>query len=390
VDCHTNWREGATAGWLQVSVDTGFASTERREAVKGVLAVLAAVLVLALLVVLVVFRLLIHRPIGALLSSLDDLANREGDLTRRLDGSAHHEMGLVSRLFNDFVEKIHAIVVAINGRVRGLFRSADELADQAQGILRSNTQVAEGLAGLTGTADELRAGAAGAAQTIRRIYTDIDGIVSLIETTKQSSRHNVDSIDRAVRKTEEFADTVSALLAKTREVVGQVGKIDRIAAQTNLLSLNAAIEAARAGEHGRGFAVVATEVRALADETASLTRSIDEILASFVKDVERTGGFMTDTRELMAQVSTSSGSTERDLAAAAQRADGLHRDFNQVNDTVAAQSRLAEDIATHVLQASDEARRTRATAEQLSRLSQDLRGSVQAVAGESAKFRVQG
>lgn len=387
VDCHSNWKEGGTAGWLQVGVDTGFAADERRQTLQGVFGVLAAVLVPAMLIVFLVFRLMIGRPIGALLSNLDDLAHREGDLTRLLDGSARHEMGLVSRLFNEFVNKIRAIVEAIKGRLTGLFHSADQLATQAQEILQANTHVAENLSGVAGTADHMRESSTVAARAIARIYQDIDGIVSLIEATRVSSRENGLSIGRAMEKTQRFAETVGALLTKTREVVGQVGQISKIASQTNLLSLNAAIEAARAGEHGRGFAVVAGEVRNLADETATLTHSIDTILASFVQDVERTSQFMDETKGLMSQVSTSSETTDLELNRASERTAGLQRDFNQVNDTVAEQNHLAESIAEHILQASEEASRTRQTADQLTRLSEELRASVQAVAAASAKFK---
>ncbi len=291
VDCHSNWKEGGTAGWLQVGVDTGFAADERRQTLQGVFGVLAAVLVPAMLIVFLVFRLMIGRPIGALLSGRP--GPPRGDLTRLLDGSARHEMGLVSRLFNEFVNKIRAIVEAIKGHLMGLFHSADQLATQAQEILQANTHVAENLSGVAGTADPARV-LDRCGQAIARIYQDLDGIVSLIEATR---------VRRGRRPFHRPGDGKDSAVCRDRRCpahqdprgggTGRPDQQDRLS--TNLLSLNAAIEAARAGEHGRGFAVSPARsaiwpMRRRRSPTRS-TRS-----ASFVQDVERTSQFMDETR----------------------------------------------------------------------------------------------
>ena len=74
--------------------------------------------------------------------------------------------------------------------------------------------------------------------------------------------------------------TINQLNRQANRVEEIVGAINQIASQTNLLALNAAIESARAGEHGRGFAVVADEVRKLAEESATATQEINQILQS--------------------------------------------------------------------------------------------------------------
>lgn len=126
---------------------------------------------------------------------------------------------------------------------------------------------------------------------------------------------------------ESLSRLVSGLGTRSEQIGQIVDAIAGIAAQTNLMALNAAIEAARAGEHGRGFAVVADEVRKLAEQASMSAGQITELV----------GGIQHETQEAIASVERSTEQTAACLDTAAQAGDA----FAQIRDAV---GRVAAEI----------------------------------------------
>lgn len=175
----------------------------------------------------------------------------------------------------------------------GSFRDGAERVDEARGaMLEAATQIGATESDRLRLADEFENVVLAASEQVAAASTELGATAA---TVAESAQASVEEAGRA-------ASTVSSLTSSSERMRSVVSVIDRVANQTHLLALNATIEAARAGEAGRGFAVVATEVKTLANETASATATInDEIEAVLAAAVAASGvidGIAQTVREM--------------------------------------------------------------------------------------------
>eukprot|EP00913_Durusdinium_trenchii_P005234 g4880.t1 len=150
------------------------------------------------------------------------------------------------------------------------------------------------------------------------------------------------------------AETTIGGLNTSADAIGEFSKtISDIAGQTNLLALNATIEAARAGDAGRGFAVVASEVKALAQQTANATEEIASRIDAIQKEVQTTGGAISDVAmtikkidEMSSEISGAMGEQEVAMQEVATNVTGISEASAQTSqattETMSATAELAK------------------------------------------------
>ncbi|MDT4825661.1 Methyl-accepting chemotaxis protein McpU [compost metagenome] len=314
----------------------------------------------------------VTRPLLRLAGMVEDIADGEGDLTRRLDYARRDELGRLARGFNRFLDKLQPVIGQVQSAVQDTRSTADQSAliarqasDGMQQQFREIDQVATALHEMSATANTSAQNAAQAADAASH--------------ADQATRDGLAVIGRATAGIDELAQGMSEAmrqvqnLAERSEQIGTVLEvICAIAEQTNLLALNAAIEAARAGEQGRGFAVVADEVRSLARRTQDSVEEIRQVidnLQSGTREVSQAmHGSHQQAQNNVTQVQQAVAALQRIAAAV-----NLITEMNlQIASAAEEQSSVAEEINRNIEAIRDVTQSLSGQAEQSAKVSHQL------------------
>ncbi|HEX8962828.1 MAG TPA: methyl-accepting chemotaxis protein [Rhodocyclaceae bacterium] len=267
------------------------------------------------------------KPILQLCEALK--AVEQGDLTRGVEVTAHDEIGILQRIFNDVIGKLSRILGNVEDSGKQMSQSAFQIATIAKETAEVSRQeearaaeVVSETKSLSEVARTVQDQAGAAAERTREVQAKGNEGVSAVQ-------RNIAEMDATVGEVNRVSNEVADLATAATEITLIIDTIKEIANQTNLLALNAAIEAARAGEQGRGFAVVADEVRKLAERTTLSATEVTGIVATIndrvsqlratmdavVQRVHASQAVAGETSEVMAAMSSVVAEAAQDNAA---------------------------------------------------------------------------
>jgi methyl-accepting chemotaxis protein len=358
--------------------------------------VLGAILIVSILLLFIFLSRLI-KPLEEVVDALKDIAQGEGDLTKRLQVEVHNEIGEVASWFNAFVDRVHQLVVQIceNSNVvsdasghlqqisEKLDKSSDDLSAMTQSAASATDEMSQSMNSVATAGEQATVNLEAVSEAAGIMKSGLGQVSQDCQTARQIS-------DEASSQVQSASVRVVDLGGAAKDIGKVVEVITEIAEQTNLLALNATIEAARAGEAGKGFAVVASEIKDLAAQTANATLEITHKITTIqdstdntVKDVGKIATVIEKVSEIVSGIAMA---LEEQSVSAFQVAENIEQasvGMGEVSQNIAESSNTATQISKDIAgvsaiatDISEEGSEMNRSAKTLSELASQLHNSV--------------
>lgn len=343
---------GKKKWFLVLSIDKDAAFAKVDEALDSALTNSGIMLLVSSLLVLLILNWL-YRPIIALKQVIVGLSQGQADLTMRLPVNSQDDLGDIATGVNLFITNLESIVKELYANSLDIGQSIAALENQMDGnnqVLTKHVQETEQIVAaveeMSATANDVANNTAQGSQMATLASTQVNDTKQIVFNTRETVErliHDVETTEVSIANISDDATTITKVL----QVIGD------IAAQTNLLALNAAIEAARAGEQGRGFAVVADEVRALAARTQTSTAEIEQTLDKLLLGIEHTVTTMKQTKMTCEQTSHWTNNVTENLDEVIKSVETVSDLNTQIATAAEEQSMVSAEVSRNMAEIRD-------------------------------------
>lgn len=269
--------------------------------------------------------------------------------------------------FNEILNKLKEVETGLSQTIYNVKESSDQVSAGADQLAESAQGLAEGATDQAAALEELTA-------SVNEVASHVEENTESTDRVHDQAKEVAIKADHGTAKMKELIESMKHISDTTNDIQTVIEKIESIASQTNLLSLNASIEAARAGEAGRGFAVVAEQIKELAEESASSAEETRVMLTNSLNQVEIGSSVADETSQFMAEMIEQLDAVVMEVAKIRQVSDRQAESVKQISQAIEQVNGVVQDNS--------------ATSEQVSATSQELSASAEGLDEMISGFKI--
>ncbi len=344
IKCHTHWKLHTPAGYLAVKINLAPEQKKIENIINTIFDYLIGILSIVGVIVLIYYIVIVGNikiNLEKLKSLTFDLAQGEGDLTKRVVIDSKDETKEIANNLNVFIEKTQNIINNLKQIISSSTVVSNEVEESANVInssIKNQIKVVDknnlNIGQIQENIEKIR-------DSVTDSTEDIEKTREMLENMSKSLQKVIKEIDIETEKELELSSKATTLAQRSDQIKDILKIIREIAGQTNLLALNAAIEAARAGEHGRGFAVVADEVRKLAEKTEKSLNDINAVIELIVQDIaeienqiQENANKSKEVSKVSEEVKVKNEKTQKSLNETIKKVNEVNKDVGNIQKSV--------------------------------------------------------